>query len=151
MVKIAKDMIKVIVFILLLIVLTVESSIIVLIMPWIAYKVTAYILIAYIILYLIVPLRGQGPSYEVGQGMILVTASVFVTMHAMVVWSHSYPSIHVEVVPFFLLLHKFNENMVRPVIEVDWGQVVLALTAIRLLIYGLTKISVLMKDLNHPS
>ncbi len=135
-----KNASKIIVFIILLITITLETLVVLRSLQWLTYKVAAYSLLAFIVLYLITPLRGKGEFFNVYQGIIVLVAAVFISAHTIAVWSAPHPSLNIVVAPFTLLLEKINSSIIKPVLEVDWGQVVLSLMALRLLVYFADKI-----------
>jgi len=119
--------------------------------PWPMYRLSAFILITFIVLYLMLPSRGNGVVHDIYQGLIVFTATIFITIHSILIWGNPNYAPYMTVIPFFLIINKFNENIVKPVIEVDWGQVVIVLTVVRLLLYTSDKLKILsMKDLKHP-
>ena len=146
-----KTLIKVMLFIFILIILIKLIVLFADISPWSMYRFSAFILITFIVLYLILPSRGNGMVHDICQGLIILIATIFITIHSILIWSNPNYAPYTTVIPFFLIINKFNENIIKPVIEVDWGQVVIVLTVIRLLLYTSNKLKILsMKDLKHP-
>jgi len=135
-----KTTIKVMLFILILITLIRLVILFTDISPWPMYRFSAFVLIAFIVLYLILPSYGNGIIHDIYQGLIVFTAVIFITIHSTLIWSNPNYAPYMTVIPFFLIIDKFDENIIKPVIEVDWGQIVIVLTVIRLLLYASNKL-----------
>jgi len=135
-----KTTIKVMLFILILVTLIRLVVLFANVSPWPTYRFSAFILIAFIVLYIILPSRGNGIIYDIYQGLIIFAAVIFITVHSTLIWSNPNYAPYMTVIPFFLIIDKFDETIIKPVIEVDWGQVVIFLTVIRLLLYASNKL-----------
>ncbi len=135
-----KNVSKIAVFTILLVIVALETLVVLRSLQWLTYKVAAYSLLAFIVLYLITPLRGKGEIFNVCQGIIVLVVTVFISAHTIAVWSAPHPLLNIVVAPFTLLLEKMNSDIIKPVLEVDWGQVALSLIALRLLVYFADKI-----------
>ncbi len=134
------DTSKIIVFIILLITVVLETLIILRSLKWLTYKIAAYSLLVFIVLYLITPLHGKGGMFNVYQGIIVLVAAIFISAHSVAVWLAPHPSLNIIVAPFALFINKIDSDVIKPVLEVDWGQVVLSLMTLRLLVYFVDKI-----------
>ena len=96
------------------------------------YQLASIIVILIIVLYLLVPLTINNYFDLIIASIIISLTIIFVYIHNTILWSPSFSNLSITVLPLFVIVKmSFGSSVIRPVLEVDWGQIVIMLVLLK--------------------
>ncbi len=97
------------------------------------YQLASLVVIVLIVIYLLVPLTINNYLDLLVTSIIVSFTVIFVYVHNNILWSPGFSGLSVTVLPLSAIVRvSLGSNVIRPVLEVDWGQIVIVLVLLKI-------------------
>ncbi len=97
------------------------------------YQLASIIVIMLIIMYLLFPLTISSYLDLVVTSIIISLTVLFIYVHNDILWSSKFSGLSTTVLPFLAIVrNSFSSGIMRPVLEIDWGQVMITLVLLKI-------------------
>ncbi len=96
------------------------------------YQLASIIIISLIVLYLLLPIAINSYTDLLLTSIVLSLTVIFVYIHNEILWSPVFSSTTTLILPLFAIVKVVAaSNVIRPVLEIDWGQVAIILVLLK--------------------
>ena len=96
------------------------------------YQLASLVVISLIVLYLLLPMTINNYTDLLFTSIILSLTVVFVYIHSEILWSSTFSGTMALILPFSAVVKIVTvSNIIRPVLEIDWGQITITLILLK--------------------
>ncbi len=97
------------------------------------YQLASIVIIILIVIYLLVPLTVNSFLDLLVTSIIISFTTIFVYIHNSILWSSGFSGLSITVLPLSVIIKLGpGNNVIRPVLEIDWGQIVIMLVLLKI-------------------
>ncbi len=97
------------------------------------YQLASIVVIVLIVIYLLVPITISNYIDILVTSIIVSLTSIFIYIHNSILWSPHFSGLSLTILPLSAIVKtSLTHHIIRPVIEIDWGQIVIVLVLLKI-------------------